>query len=413
MSTSETAAQETDIPAPLAGIRVLALEQMQALPYATQLLGRLGADVVKIESPQFGDQGRSSMPAISDPDGRSVGATFLRNNLGKRSVCVDLKDPRGRDLVLALAPSFDIVAENFKPGTAERLGLDYQQIRAVHPACIYVSVSGFGNTVETPYRTWPAFSTIVEAMSGIYEIKRPEGDPPITAPVGALADIGAALFATIGIMGALRQRDATGEGQYVDVAMYDSVVAMTDIVMNFWSLGLRHGATGPLIMHGFWAGDGWITIQIGRELQFAHFAKLVGHPEWTSDARFATRQGWVDHLDDVLRPAVRAWAEGLTRLEACQMLSKAGIASGPCLTDEEVVRDTHLMARKMIVEIHRTDGVDQPVLLPGNPVKLRGTTDDTVGRVPWLGEHTREVLASELGLTGKQLARLQHDGVVN
>ena len=162
---------------PLDGVRILALEQMQALPYATQLLARLGADVVKVENPSGGDLGRGSQPAMTDPEGRSVGATFLRNNLGKRSICIDLKSPAGRDLVLQLAPRFDVVAENSKAGAMARLGLGYADIAAVHPRAIYLSVSGFGNTVPSPYDAWPAFAPIVEAMSGIYEFKR-RGDQP-------------------------------------------------------------------------------------------------------------------------------------------------------------------------------------------------------------------------------------------
>jgi formyl-CoA transferase len=410
--TDDVTTTDRPMPPPLAGVRVLALEQMQSLPYATQLLARLGADVVKVETPGAGDQGRSSLPAMKDPEGRTVGATFLRNNLGKRSICLDLKSPAGRDLLFRLVPRFDVVAENFKPGTADRLGVGYQDIAAVHPSCIYVSVSGFGNTVATPYRSWPAFSTVVEAMSGLYEMKRPPGEAPITAPAGGLGDISASLFATIGILAALRQRDASGRGQYLDVAMFDSVVAMTDIVMNFWSMGLQGGEIGPLISHGFWAGDGWITIQVGREHQFASFVKLLGHPEWVDDERFATRQGWVDHLDDELRPAVRKWAEGMTRMEACHALGEAGIASGPCFTGEEVVRDPHLEARGMVVEIDRPDGVAQPVLLPGNPVKLDGIAESRKGRVPWLGEHTDAVLAHELGLDPKELAALRADGTI-
>ena len=289
-------------------MRILALEQMQALPWGTQLLARLGADVVKIESPKGGDQGRSSLPAMADPEGRPVGATFLRTNLNKRSICVDLKAPAGRDLVLRLAPRFDVVAENFKAGTADRLGLGYADIAAVHPAGIYLSVSGFGNTGDSPYRDWPAFAPIVEAMSGIYELKRQGDDPPLVAPVGALGDIGTALFAVIGVLAALRHRDRTGQGQYVDVAMLDSLVAMTDIVTNFWSMGLRGGELGPLIMHGFRASDGWFIIQVGREHQFAKMAELIGHPEWVDDERFATRQGWLDHLESDIRPAIEAWA---------------------------------------------------------------------------------------------------------
>ena len=144
-------AAAADAGKPLDGIRVLALEQMQALPYATQLLGRLGAEVVKVESPKGGDMGRSSLPAMEDPDGRQVGATFLRNNLSKRSICVDLKSDEGRKIVLDLAPRFDVVAENFKAGGLARLGLGYDDVAAVHPGVVYLSVSGFGNTTDSPY----------------------------------------------------------------------------------------------------------------------------------------------------------------------------------------------------------------------------------------------------------------------
>src|SRR4051795_11253549 len=211
---------------PLDGVRVLAAEQMQALPYATQMLARLGADVVKVEHPVHGESGRGATPAMLDPEGRTVGATYLRNNFNKRSVGIDLKTPEGRELFLALVPRFDVVAENFKPGTMDRMGLGYDAIAAHHAGAIYVSISGFGNTVATPYRDWPAYASIVEAMSGIYDY-RPPGEPPVTIPVGALGDISSALFGVIGILAALRHREATGVGQYVDIAMYDSVVAMT------------------------------------------------------------------------------------------------------------------------------------------------------------------------------------------
>src|SRR5437660_7062907 len=143
---------------PLDGIRVLAAEQMQALPFATQLLARLGADVVKVEHPVHGESGRASTPALFDPQGRAVGATFLRNNFNKRSVGIDLKSPEGRDLFLALAPNFDVIAENFKPGTMDRMGLGYADVAERAPRAVYVSISGFGNTVQTPYRDWPAYA---------------------------------------------------------------------------------------------------------------------------------------------------------------------------------------------------------------------------------------------------------------
>jgi crotonobetainyl-CoA:carnitine CoA-transferase CaiB-like acyl-CoA transferase len=398
---------------PLEGVRVLALEQMQALPYATQLLARLGAEVVKIESVKGGDLGRGSQPSISDPEGRTVGATFLRNNLGKRSICVDLKAPEGRQLVLDLAPKFDIVAENFKGGALARMGLGYDDIAAVHPGVVYVSVSGFGNTVETPYDGWPAYAAVAEAMSGIYDYKREPGRPPVVSPVGALGDIGTALFATIGLLAALRHRDRTGEGQYIDVAMFDAMVAMTDLVTNFWSMGARPapGAGIAMILDGFEASNGWFIIQVGREHEFERLAQLVGRPDWLDDERLSTRQGWRDHMDTVLRPGIDAWAADKTNIEACRALADAGVAAGPCLTAPQVIEDPHVAARNMLVEIPRPDGGD-PVLTPGNPIKMSKMADGPEERMPWLGEHTDAVLAEELALDAEALASLRERGVI-
>jgi crotonobetainyl-CoA:carnitine CoA-transferase CaiB-like acyl-CoA transferase len=392
---------------PLSGVRILAIEQMQALPFATQLLARLGADVVKIESTGLGDQARGSLPAITDPEGRRVGATFLRNNLNKRSICIDLKTTAGRDLVLRLAKGFDVVAENGRPGAMDRLGLGYRDIAAVSPRSIYASVSGFGNTVATPYRDWPAFAPVVEAMSGLYEMKRVEGQPPQPAPAGALGDIGAALFATIGILAALRHRELTGEGQYVDVAMLDSVVAMTDIITNFWSMGASARSVGQLILRGFRAKDGWFMLQVGREHQFERLATLIDHPEWLDDPRLASRQGWIDHMDDILVPSIEGWAADMTKHEACHLLADAGIAAGPCLRDDEVATDPHVAARQMLVSIARPDQPERPVLVPGNPVRMSALASTPDRPVPWLGQHTDEVLADELGLTADDLATLR------
>ncbi|MDQ3293951.1 MAG: CoA transferase [Actinomycetota bacterium] len=394
----------------LTGYRVLDCSIAMAGPFAAQRLGDLGADVVKVEPPA-GEMGRGSLPAMTAPDGRNVGATFLRNNLGKRSVCIDLKDPRGRDLVLALAPRFDVVAENSKAGAMDRMGLGYEALEAVHPGVVHVSISGFGHG-DSPYRDWPAFAPVVEAMSGIYEFKRQGDDPPVVAPVGALGDIGSGLFAVIGVLAALRHRDRTGVGQHVDIAMLDSVLAMTDIVTNFWSMGLRGGDLGPLLMHGFRARDGWFVLQVGREPQFRALVALIGRPEWADDQRFAERQGWIDHLESDLRPAVEGWAATQTKVEACQALGSAGIAAGPCFADEEVVADPHVALRRMLVELPRTDGVEQPVLVPGNPVKLSAVAEQPEAPPPWLGADTDAVLREELGLDDDELAALHADGVI-
>jgi len=397
---------------PLEGIRVLAAEQMQALPYATQLLGRLGAEVVKVEHPVHGESGRGAAPAMQDPEGRAVGATFLRNNLSKHSVGIDLKADAGRKLFLDLVPHFDVVAENFKAGTMDRLGLGYEDIRAVHPGVVYVSVSGFGNRDDSPYREWPAYASIVEAMSGIYAWAQRPGEPPRPNPMGAIGDISSALFAVIGILAALRHRDRTGVGQYVDIAMLDAVVAMTDVVSNLWSLGQRPDEPLPLILDAFRAQDGYLNMQVVREHQFVALVKLIDRPEWAEDPRFAERIGWAEHLESDIRPAIEAWLADKTRLQATELLSKVGIAAGPVHTSPEIIADEHVAKRHMMVEMERTDGVADPVLIPGNPVKLSAVAEGPETRIPWVGEHTTEVLQAELGLSGVELDQLRADGVI-
>ncbi|MGH9138564.1 MAG: CaiB/BaiF CoA transferase family protein [Acidimicrobiales bacterium] len=385
---------------PLDGIRVLAAEQMQALPFATQLLGRLGAEVVKVEHPVHGESGRGADPAMVDPEGRSVGATFLRNNLSKRSVGIDLKQPAGRDLFLRLAGRFDVVCENFKAGTMDRLGLGYPAVAAAHPHVVYLSVSGFGNAGDSPYRDWPAYASIAEAMSGIYDFRREPGRAPRANPVGALGDISAALFAVIGVLAALRHRDRTGEGQYVDVAMLDAVLSMTDIVTNLWSLGVRSlDGDVRLILETFEASDGWFVLQVVRDHQFQRLGELIGRPGVTD-------------LDE-LRAAVSGWASSRTMREAATALTEAGLAAGPCLHPPDVIDDPHVAARHMLVAMPRTDGVDEPVLVPGNPVKLSKVAEGPEKRVPWVGEHTGEVLRAELGLDDGALARLHAAGVIS
>jgi formyl-CoA transferase len=397
---------------PLDGVRVLAAEQMQALPFATQLLARLGADVVKVEHPSVGESGRGALPAMLDPEGRRVGATFLRNNLGKRSVGIDLKHAAGRELFLELAGHFDVLAENFAGGTMARLGLGYDDVAARHPAVVYVSVSGFGNRGSSPYGSWPAYAVVAEAMSGIYEHRRVDGQPPVMAPSGALGDISSALFAAIGVLAALRHRDATGLGQHVDVAMYDAMVAMTDIVTNFWSMGVRPGTRPALIMDAFRAADGWFVLQVGRPHQFERLARLLGQPGWLDDPELSSPAGWAARIDDVIGPAIEAWASRRTRGEVCVELTAAGIAAGPCHTAPDVIADPHVRARSMLVEVARTDGVAEPILVPGNPIKLSHMQEGPESRVPWLGEHTDEVLSAELGLGAADLDRLRADGVI-
>ncbi len=399
---------------PLDGVRILAAEQMQALPYATQLMSHLGAEVVKVEHPEHGESGRGAQPALTDSDGRRVGATYLRNNLNKQSIGIDLKKPEGAALFKQLVPHFDIVAENFTPGAMQRLGLDYDAIAEIDSSVIYVSVSGFGNQGDSPYSSWPAYAPIVEAMAGIYEPTRKQGQPPPVVVAGALGDNSAALFGIIGMLAALRHRERTGLGQHVDISMYDSMIAMSDMVPHLWSMGApaawaTAGSIG--IVSGFRAKDGYFVISVFREHHFERLAETVGHPEWCDEPRFATREGWAEQIEGALRPAIESWAADKTRLEACAALCAQGVAAGPSNLAEDIHADPHVQAHDMLIEVPRPDH-DRPMQVIGNPVKLSRVAEGPVTRFPHLGEHTDSVLREDLGLADEKLDELRARGVI-
>ncbi|MDV8071026.1 CaiB/BaiF CoA-transferase family protein [Rhodococcus sp. IEGM 1366] len=401
---------------PLEGVRVLAVEQMQALPYATQMLARLGAEVVKVE-PLHGESGRSAQPSVTDEAGRPAGATFLRNNLGKRSIAIDLKSEQGRELLLRLAESFDVFAENLGPGRADRYGLSYETLAARNSRLIYLSVTGFGKEpADSPYSEWPAYACVAEAMTGIYEYSRRPNQPPVINPVGGLGDTGTGLFGVIGVLAALRHRETTGLGQLVDIAMYDSMLSICDLPANYWSMGMRNEPDTelrvPYLLKSFRSKDGWCVLQVSRPHQFKRLAQLLGHDDWISDDRFAHGYGWYDHWTDEIQPALENWAAGRTTTEAAAALAGASITAAPCFTADQVVSDTHARRRNMLIEIPRTDGVNDPVIVAGNAVKLSAVPDQIEPRPPLLGEHTVEVLADALGLEAAEIADLTAAGIL-
>lgn len=399
---------------PLDGVRVLAVEQMQALPYATQLLAQLGADVIKVEPPGRGDAGRLSQPALTDKDGRRVGATYLRNNLGKRSIAIDLKQAEGRALFERLVPHFDVVADNMRPGAMDALGLGPDATMRLAPRAIYLAISGFGARGDSPYRDWPAYAPVAEAMGGLYEPLRDGDAPPPTVVAGALGDIATALFAVIGVQAALRHRERTGLGQLVDVAMYDAMIAVSDMPPLLWSMGApeRWATSGSLgICAAFRARDGFFVVAVFREHQFERLAHAVGNPRWVGDPRFATREGWAQHTESVVRPALEAWARDKTKLEASRALTALGIVAGPSHSAADLWDDPHVRGRAMLHEVPRPDG-GRDLLVSGNPVKLSRVAEGPVAPFPSLGEHTGAVLHEVLGLDDDTLARLRATGVI-
>lgn len=398
---------------PLEGVRVLAVEQMYSLPFATQLLAYLGADVVKIEPPGTGELGRYDALGVTDDDGRHVGYTYARNNLGKRSVCIDLKNPAGLDLVRRLAGRFDIFASNFRPGVMEKLGLGYDDLRPLHPKLVYLSLSGFGSLNPTDYAHRPGFAPIVEAMSGLYEYKRPPGQPPVVSPMGALGDLAPGVFSIVGVLAALTKAYRTSRGSHVDVAMYDVMLAMADVVPGYWSMGATPESpeTAAGVLASFKASDGWFVVMALRDQHLERLAEAVGHPEWIGDPRFAERIGWNRHLETVIRPAIDTWAGSRTRAQVCEELGRKGVAAGPCNTAVDVVNDPHLRQHEMLVDVERPDG-GRPIIAVGNPIKFAGAAQPSLRRWPRLGEHTAEVLRAELRLGDDELGTLAAGGAI-
>ena len=281
------------------------------------------------------------------------GATFLRNNLAKRSLGLDLKNPRGAELFKKLVSSYDVVVENFKPGTMERLGLGYDTLSEIHPGLVYVAVSGFGSLRETPYGSWPAYACVPEAMSGFYSFRPEEGRRPNIGVAGAIGDIGSGLFAMVGLLAALHHKNQTGRGQKVDVAMMDAMISIMDMVAFGPSIGQHDQSlkAWPGILQCFDAKDGMFVLQVGREHQFEALADLIGCPEWKTDERFATRQGWSENIEPVIRPAVEAWAADKTKLEASRILAESGVVAGPSYEGHDLLEDPHVASHDMLCEI--------------------------------------------------------------
>jgi formyl-CoA transferase len=249
-------------------------------------------------------------------------------------------------------------------------------------------------------------------MAGFYEQNRKPGERPRPLVAGALGDIGSGLFAVIGTLSALRHRERTGLGQHVDIAMYDAMVAMADMVPFMASMGVEQiSSGGPWIIDSFRASDGYFVIEIIRDHHLHQLARAIGRPEWITDERFADRDEWPRHLESVFRPAIESWAATRTKLEACHALCRHGVAAGPSNTASDLRNDPHVELRGMLIDVPRPDAGD-PLQVVGNPVKLSRVAEGPVQRFPRLGEHTEELLREVLDLGGEEIAGLREDGVI-
>jgi crotonobetainyl-CoA:carnitine CoA-transferase CaiB-like acyl-CoA transferase len=298
-----------------------------------------------------------------------------------------------------------------RPGVMDRLGLGYEDVAAVNPRAVYLSVSGFGNLTASPYREWPAYAPVAEAMSGLHELGRRPGKALRSGIAGALGDNAAALYAAIGVLAALRHRDMTGVGQHVDVSMLDAMIAMNDLYPQLWSLGLpAQMATGrgTGVLTTFRAGDGYFLIAVIREHQLARLATLIGCPGWVQDPRLADRAEWSERIEDIFRPAIEGWAATRTRMQAVAELAKAGIPAGPCFTMDDLATDEHVRDHNMLVEIPSGDG--SAVLMSGNPIKMSRVAEGPHLRFPDAGQHTAQVLSDLLSLEPAEIEQLRASG---
>ena len=388
----------------------MAFEQMLSMPYATQLLALLGADVVKVE-PLRGEGGRQGQPSIT-VDGDVLGATFMRGNLSKRSIAIDLKKSEGHDLALRLVRNFDVVTENMRPGVLDSLGLGYEQLRAVKADVILVSLTGFGNYGDSPYRSWPAYAPVVDATAGWYEMEREPDAPPPIGSLGALGDVAGGLFAVIGALAAFVGRERTGQGDHVDVAMADASLALNDAAPLMWSMGKSSQGGGTGIIAGFRADDGYFAVTVIRPFMFERFATVIGRPEWTEHPLLASRAGWADHVDDIIRPVVEEWAKGKTKLEAARLLAAAGVAAAPSNDAADIVTDPHYRRRGMLIDTGKIGHEGRPLLVAGVPMQFKRGGYPSVRKWPEAGEHSIALLEAELGLSADEVADLVKHEVV-
>ena len=395
------------MPGPLDGIKVLDLTRVLAGPYATMLLGDLGAEVIKIEQPDTGDESRNFGPF---KNGFSL--YFMSVNRGKRSITLNLKTERGRTIFKQLLAHTDIVVENFRPGTMEKLGLDYDTLKTEHPSLIYAACSGFGQT--GPYAQRGAYDMIIQGMGGIISITgEPEG-PPVRVGT-SISDITAALFTTIGVLSALHHRNQTGKGQFVDVAMLDSLVAVLEnAVVRYFAtgeapkpLGARHPAITPF--EAFASADGHVIIALGNDTLWAKFCEHVNREDLISDERFRTNADRTENHAELF-PILSEIMSERTTDDWINALGKIGVPCGPINTMDKVVSHPQVHAREMITRIaHQVTG---EVEVPGVPIKLSETPGNVDAPAPSLGEHTTEILTEVLKISPDEVAKLKQNGVI-
>lgn len=399
---------------PLHGLKVLDLSRVLAGPWAAQILADLGADVTKVERPGAGDDTRLwGPPFVSDGEGATGDAAyFLAANRNKRSLAVDLASAEGQAVIRRLAAQADVVLENFKQGDLARYGLDYAALSADRPGLIYCSITGFGQ--DGPHKHRPGYDFMIQGMAGFMSLTGEAGGEPLRAGV-AVADLTTGMYSAIAILAALRHRDATGEGQHIDMALFDVTFGwLANQAQNYLVGGKapgRVGNTHPNLVpyQLFPTATKPVIVAVGNDRQFAAFAAVLGHPEWAADARFKLNRDRIDNRDTLVALIVEALApqsadHWLAAIEA------VGVPVGPVNDLAQAFADPQVAARGLLVE------VDHPVAgrIPtvAQPMKFSKTAPEYRSAPPLIGQHSRAVLA-DAGFTAEEIVTLEASGVVS
>jgi CoA:oxalate CoA-transferase len=396
------------MPKPFDQIRVLDLTRVLVGPFCTMILSDLGAEIIKFERPPQGDDSRMFGPFMEN---RSL--YFLSINRGKKSITLNLKHPQGKQMFLDMVKKADIVVENFRPGTMEKLGIGYDVLSEINPRIIYASASGFGHT--GPDSRKPAYDIIAQAMGGIMSITGWPDSPPTRVGI-SMGDITAALFTTIGISTALYQRERTGLGQKVDVAMIDCQVAILENALVRYQatgedpgpLGNRHPTVSPF--EAYQAADEYFVVGIGNDTLWRVFCQTIGRDDLAADNRFATNQLRTENLS-ALNEILRAELKKKTAKEWLALFEQNHVTCAPINKVSDVMSHRQVQARNMIVTVE--DKEAGPVKIAGNPIKMTYCTDEpTREPAPEIGEHNAIVYRDWLGLTAENLAELRQNGII-
>jgi formyl-CoA transferase len=404
---------------PLSHLTVLDLSRVLAGPWCTQLLADLGATVIKIERPGSGDDTRAwGPPFLKDAGGRdtSEAAYYLACNRGKLSVAVDFTKPAGQRIVRDLAQQADVLIENFKVGGLAKYGLDYASVAAANPRLVYASITGFGQ--DGPYADRAGYDFIIQGMSGFMSVTGERDDLPGGGPQKAgvaITDLMTGMYAAVAILAALAHRDRTGAGQHVDLALFDSAVAMMAVMgMNHLVAGTPPGRAGNAHQNivpyqVFACADGHLILAVGNDGQFARFCDVAGHAEWARDERFARNESRVRHRGTLV-PLVAAVVATRTQHEWLAELEAVGVPCGPINKLDQVFADPQLLARGMKIDLpHPLAGSVPQVSVP---VKMSGTPLVPENPPPLLAQHTLQVLRERLALSEDQIATLAAEGVI-